>query len=308
MPSIALNLALKILNLLLRPRTFPHIFTKLFFLVFTWFLLSFVFLPFFTHPLGPRAQLDYLRGVTRPIWDSRPPIPSRYIVDFGKHLSGDLDDALVWSIPGESNERSTRIPDIDWDARCRLNGWVKRNASRIPRLWDVIGFNNDLELLEVRLHELKDDVVDVIVLAESAVTYTGRPKKLFWNDGGRDELMKRELTAYRDLEVRINATLGRLVRAPKNATLHAKLASLKRRLASHLGPETFAKIHHLVYRPTDPTFKANATTSAEAWNNEGLQRQWMYEQVVFGSRKIEPGDLMLTSDADEIPRVGCNDV
>ncbi|KAI9019895.1 glycosyltransferase family 17-domain-containing protein [Hyaloraphidium curvatum] len=287
-----MRLAVRALNLLLRPRSFPHVLTKLVGLFSAYVLLFHVALPFFTHPLGPRGHLDFLRGVSRPLWDRRPNIPSRYLVDFGQHFDADLEASLV----------AGDIWRADWAARCAAAGWAARNRTSVPRLWDVVHFNNDLELLEVRLHELQH-VADVVVIAESAVTYTGRPKKLFWDGGGRQELERREAEAYLAAERRLNRTLAALERDPLNAGLQAAAFELRRQRLQILSPAFFRnKVLHLVYNPTDPTFVPNATTASQAWNNEGLQRAFVYERIVFGSRKIAPGDLLLTSDADEIPR------
>ena len=43
---------------------------------------------------------------------------------------------------------------------------------------DCFPFFNELDLLEIRLNELKD-VVDVFVLTEAPFTFTGREKPLF---------------------------------------------------------------------------------------------------------------------------------
>jgi beta-1,4-mannosyl-glycoprotein beta-1,4-N-acetylglucosaminyltransferase len=44
----------------------------------------------------------------------------------------------------------------------------------MPRIFDCFTFFNELDLLEIRLHELAP-VVDRFVIAESPVTFTGRP-------------------------------------------------------------------------------------------------------------------------------------
>ncbi len=48
-------------------------------------------------------------------------------------------------------------------------------------IYDAFSFFNELELLEVRLHELSD-VVDKFVLVEATRTYTGNPKPLCFAD------------------------------------------------------------------------------------------------------------------------------
>ena len=49
------------------------------------------------------------------------------------------------------------------------------------RVFDCFPFFNELDLLEMRFHEL-NDVVDVFVLAESTLTFKGHPKPLYFND------------------------------------------------------------------------------------------------------------------------------
>ena len=46
---------------------------------------------------------------------------------------------------------------------------------------DCFPFFNELDLLELRLNELKD-VVDVFVLSEATLTFTGKPKTLYYNE------------------------------------------------------------------------------------------------------------------------------
>lgn len=48
-----------------------------------------------------------------------------------------------------------------------------------PRVFDCFTFFNELDLLEIRLHEL-DEVVDYFVIAEAAQTFRGSPKELFF--------------------------------------------------------------------------------------------------------------------------------
>src|SRR5687767_9061046 len=58
-------------------------------------------------------------------------------------------------------------------------------------LFDCFTFFNELELLEIRLHELSD-VVDFFVLAESHTTFSGRPKSLYYEES------KRRFSDYQD--------------------------------------------------------------------------------------------------------------
>ena len=49
------------------------------------------------------------------------------------------------------------------------------------RVFDAFPFFNELEMLEIRLNVL-DDVVDRFVLVESTLTFSGRPKPLWYAD------------------------------------------------------------------------------------------------------------------------------
>lgn len=51
------------------------------------------------------------------------------------------------------------------------------SSSQRPRVYDMFPFFNELELLEIRLHEL-DSVVDVFVLTEARHTFQKKPKEL----------------------------------------------------------------------------------------------------------------------------------
>ncbi|KAG0347150.1 hypothetical protein BG004_008371 [Podila humilis] len=52
-------------------------------------------------------------------------------------------------------------------------------TERTPKMFDIILFNNEFDLLDLRLHELRD-VVDTFVIIESKLTFSGRAKKLHY--------------------------------------------------------------------------------------------------------------------------------
>lgn len=51
----------------------------------------------------------------------------------------------------------------------------------MPAIWDCFIFYNELDLLEIRLHELYDHV-DHFVLVEATRTFVGKPKPLYFRD------------------------------------------------------------------------------------------------------------------------------
>ncbi|KAF9403000.1 hypothetical protein BGZ94_004745 [Podila epigama] len=54
-------------------------------------------------------------------------------------------------------------------------------ASPQPRMIDIILFNNEMELLDLRLNELYH-IVDAFVIIESDTTFSGKPKKLYFQE------------------------------------------------------------------------------------------------------------------------------
>ncbi|KAJ1569021.1 hypothetical protein HK096_004487, partial [Nowakowskiella sp. JEL0078] len=62
---------------------------------------------------------------------------------------------------------------------CSLHSFALR-AQPAPRVFDVFLFSQELDLLEVRLHELSD-VVDVFVLIEADCTFMGQHKQLVFD-------------------------------------------------------------------------------------------------------------------------------
>ncbi|CAK8563441.1 unnamed protein product [Lathyrus sativus] len=62
---------------------------------------------------------------------------------------------------------------------CKLHGWSLRSQPR--RIFDAIIFSNELDLLEIRWHELYPYVTKFVIL-ESNTTFTGIPKPLFFDE------------------------------------------------------------------------------------------------------------------------------
>jgi beta-1,4-mannosyl-glycoprotein beta-1,4-N-acetylglucosaminyltransferase len=51
----------------------------------------------------------------------------------------------------------------------------------MPKIYDCFSFYNELDLLDLRLHELYD-VVDYFVLSEATLTHSGKQKPLYYNN------------------------------------------------------------------------------------------------------------------------------
>jgi len=77
---------------------------------------------------------------------------------------------------------------IDFDHNlCALHGWAARREP-LPEVWDAIMVSSEMDLLEIRLHEL-DSVVDKFFIIESDKTFTGINKPLVFAQN-RDRFAK----------------------------------------------------------------------------------------------------------------------
>lgn len=68
--------------------------------------------------------------------------------------------------------------NVSMDHLCSLHGW--QVLSRPRRVFDAIIFSNELELLDIRWHELHPLVTKFVIL-ESNTTFTGIPKPLYFS-------------------------------------------------------------------------------------------------------------------------------
>ncbi|KAI0339526.1 glycosyltransferase family 17 protein [Trametopsis cervina] len=97
-----------------------------------------------------RNTLSY---ATRPLWD---------------HPDGPKDVLPHYYAPG--------IPMNDYT--CSLHGWTARRDAQ-PFVLDAVLMSSELDLLEIRMHEL-DAVVDKFLILESNATFTGLPKTAYF--------------------------------------------------------------------------------------------------------------------------------
>ncbi|XP_057550037.1 uncharacterized protein LOC130828203 [Amaranthus tricolor] len=85
----------------------------------------------------------------------------------------------LWDKPPPS---FTRLPhfyaeNVSMNHLCLLHGWSVRSEPR--RVFDAIIFSNELDLVEIRWHELKPYVTKFVIM-ESNTTFTGIPKPLYF--------------------------------------------------------------------------------------------------------------------------------
>jgi beta-1,4-mannosyl-glycoprotein beta-1,4-N-acetylglucosaminyltransferase len=84
-----------------------------------------------------------------------------------------------------AERRNAYIVHTGWagPGSCEAHGFTPRDTP--ARVFDVIMFNREWEVLELRLHELSP-VVDAFIIVESDVSHAGDPKPLhFWDNRAR---------------------------------------------------------------------------------------------------------------------------
>lgn len=107
---------------------------------------------------------------------------------------------MHWSLESVGFTNIQRVPPDSIYARCNPT-WQELYMKTVaykpaatptekPKIYDCFLFYNELDLLELRLNEL-NDVVDKFVLVESDTTFTGIPKRYYYNEN-KDRFKKFE--------------------------------------------------------------------------------------------------------------------
>ncbi|KAJ8508885.1 hypothetical protein ONZ45_g8891 [Pleurotus djamor] len=77
------------------------------------------------------------------------------------------------------------------EAACKLHGWgLRKKPSSQVKILDAVLMSSELDLLEIRMHEL-DSMVDHFLIVESNATFTGLPKTTYFSEN-RDRFAKFE--------------------------------------------------------------------------------------------------------------------
>jgi len=128
---------------------------------------------------------------------------------------------------------------------------------------DAFSFYNELELLEIRLHEL-GDVVDKFVLVEATRTHAGNPKELFFQNN--------KPLFYGYLNKIVHIVVDDMPITPEQ--IRASLSS------------------------KDVKWIESQYQAEDSWVRERYQRNAMMREI----QKCAPDDIIIISDADEIVR------
>ncbi|PIL35470.1 hypothetical protein GSI_02197 [Ganoderma sinense ZZ0214-1] len=113
--------------------------------------VSFMLIASYTVASSLRVR-NFLSYSTRPLWDK--PLGPQTV----------LPHYYAEGVPFDSH-------------LCALHGWTARDPDELPDVWDAVLFSSELDLFEIRLHELAP-VVSKFFIVEADRTFTGIPKNL----------------------------------------------------------------------------------------------------------------------------------
>ena len=110
-------------------------------------------------------------------WDPEPVEP--YDPHMSKEEMSQAEFVDGWWLVRQDDFQFTRPEPTD---TCEDLGWRARGGTQRPRrIWDAFQVFNELDMLEVRLHEL-NETVHRFVLVEATRTHSNKPKPLHFRD------------------------------------------------------------------------------------------------------------------------------
>lgn len=132
-------------------------------------------------------------------------------------------------------------------------------------IYDCFSFFNELDLLDLRLHELSD-VVDKFVLVEATMTHSGIYKELYYDES------KHKFDEFKD------------------KIIHIVVDDM---------PFTKAEVERAI-TPDDRQWLATGYQLGDDWVRERYQRN----QIMRGLTTCKPDDIIIIEDADEFVKKG----
>lgn len=126
---------------------------------------------------------------TRPIWE-KPPERFKNVIRLN------TDDSLWKSF--NHDDIGAKIPDTeDYERICRAHTLQPlQNQVEIPKVYDVVIFSVELDLLEIRIRELFD-TVDYFVIVESNITFSGDLKPFIFKENQDQFAFAKDKIIYR---------------------------------------------------------------------------------------------------------------
>lgn len=141
-------------------------------------------------------------------------------------------------------------------------------------IYDAFLFFNELDLLDIRLN-LLNDVVDKFVIVESTVTFSGKPKKLFYNEN------KDKFDKFKDkiIHIIVDDTPEDFYNIKFRDNPSTKKEIFKNKIINYLNESSGWGRHE------------------KQWGREIYQR----ESILNGLIDCDDNDMIILSDVDEIP-------
>ena len=143
-----------------------------------------------------------------------------------------------------------------------------------PKIYDCFTFFNELDLLEIRLNIL-NDYVDYFVIVESTVTFTSKPKELYFENN------KEIFSKFKDkiIHVIINDTPNNFYNIEYKVIPTNQYEINRNKILKHVDTSTGWGRHET------------------QWGVETYQR----ECILQGLNNLNDNDIIIISDLDEIP-------
>ena len=147
----------------------------------------------------------------------------------------------------------------------------------MKKIYDCFTFFNELELLELRM-EILNEYVDKFVIVESTITFSGKEKKLFYEEN------KEKFKKFNNkiIHVIVNDTPEDFVNLPFIENPKNKQEEIKNKILNYLNISEGWGRHE------------------KQWGREIYQR----ESIFYGLLDCNDDDLIIVSDLDEIPNLG----
>jgi beta-1,4-mannosyl-glycoprotein beta-1,4-N-acetylglucosaminyltransferase len=144
-------------------------------------------------------------------------------------------------------------------------------------IYDAFLFFNELDLLDIRLN-LLNDVVDKFVIVESTVTFSGKPKNLFFNEN------KHMFEKFNDkiIHIVVDDTPVNFNNIEFISNTSTQQDIFKNKILKYLNEST--------------GWNRNNPNEIQ-WGREIYQR----ESIINGLLNCDDNDLIIISDVDEIP-------
>lgn len=142
------------------------------------------------------------------------------------------------------------------------------------KIYDAFLFFNELDLLDIRIN-LLNDVVDKFVIVESTVTFSGKQKRLFFDEN------KDKFSQFRDkiIHVIVDDTPEDFYNLPFISNISSKKDEFKNKILKYLNESS------------------GWGRNEKQWGREIYQR----ESILNGLINCDDDDMIIISDVDEIP-------